>query len=52
MDSAFKGKRKFPAYTLAELESAVANGRGTQEIIDEIKARKEGSSVAFVVPQL
>lgn len=51
MDGAIS-PRKFPAYTTAQLESAVAAGRGTEAMIQEIADRKAGKSVAKVIPQL
>jgi hypothetical protein len=44
--------RKFPGYTLAELEAAVAAGRGTPVMEAEIAARKDGTSVHYKVPQV
>lgn len=44
--------RKYPSYTTAQLEAAVAAGRGTAEMIEEIAARKAGVSVARVTPQI
>lgn len=52
MDNAMKTSRMFPAYTLAELEAAIAAGRGTDAMAAEVAARKAGASKAFVVPQL
>lgn len=52
MDSATKTNRMFPAYTLKELEAAIAAGRGTDAMVAEVAARKAGASKAFVVPQL
>lgn len=43
MDAASKSTRKYPSYTLAELESFVAAGRGNDVMIAEIAARKAGS---------
>lgn len=52
MDSATKTSRMYPAYTLAELEAAIAAGRGTDAMLAEVAARKAGASKVFVVPQL
>jgi hypothetical protein len=51
MDAA-NNKRKFPGYTLAQLEAAVTEGRGTSAMLQEIADRKAGASVAATVPQL
>lgn len=50
--SATNGKRKFPGYTLKQLEEIVAAGRGTPAMLDEIEARKAGRSRARVTPQI
>lgn len=52
MDAAHKSTRKYPSYTLAELEKAVAEGRGTAAMEQEIADRKAGLSVPFVTPQI
>ncbi len=63
MDSAYKNPlRKFPGYTLAELERTVVryytgrtigiNAAQIAQIEQEIDYRKAGISVAFVVPQV
>jgi hypothetical protein len=52
MDGGHKSTRKYPAYTLAQLEAFVAEGKGNETMVAEIAARKAGSSVALVVPQL
>jgi hypothetical protein len=52
MDGAMKTSRMFPAYTLKELEAAIAAGRGTDAMVTEVAARKAGASKVFVVPQL
>lgn len=44
--------RKFPSYTLAQLEQMVAEGRGNAAILEEIAARKAGTSEAKVTPQI
>ena len=44
--------RKFPAYTAAQLEAAVAAGKGTLAMRQEIADRKAGASVPLVVPQI
>lgn len=51
MDSA-SNKRKFPGYTLKQLEKAVAEGRGTDAMRKEIADRKAGISVVCEVPQI
>lgn len=62
MDGAYRSTRKFPAYTTAQLEAAVAdiiaNQTGSNACMmvvamgDEIDRRKSGESVAFAVPQI
>lgn len=52
MDAAHKSTRKYPSYTLAQLEAFVAEGNGNEVMVAEIAARKAGASVAFVVPQV
>lgn len=52
MDSAMKTNRLYPAYTLAQLEAFVAQGKGNPAMLGEIEARKSGASKPFVVPQL
>ena len=44
--------RKYPAYTLADLEKFVAEGRGNPAMVEEIAARKSGASPVRVVPQI
>jgi hypothetical protein len=51
MDAA-KSNRKYPSYTLAQLEAFVAEGHGNDVMVQEIVARKTGLSTALVVPQL
>lgn len=51
MDGAISTGRKYPGYTLAQLEATVAEGRGTDLMVREIAARKAGSA-AFKVPQI
>ena len=51
MDGA-TSSRKFPSYTTAQLEAAVADGRGTPAMIAEIEARKNGTSKILVTPQI
>lgn len=51
MDAA-RSNRKYPGYTLAQLEAAVADGRGTPVMVQEIADRKAGLSEALVVPQI
>ncbi len=52
MDAAINTGRKYPGYTLAQLEAAVAEGRGTDLMVQEIAARKAGTSAAFRTPQI
>lgn len=52
MDAAYKSNRKYPSYTLAELEAFVAEGRGNDVMVKEIADRKAGISTTFVVPQI
>lgn len=52
MDAAHKSNRKYPSYTLAQLETIVAEGRGNDVMIKEIADRKAGVSTVFVVPQI
>lgn len=52
MDAGHKSQRKYPAYTLAELETIVAEGRGNDVMVKEIADRKAGISKPFVVPQI
>jgi hypothetical protein len=52
MDAAKKSARKYPSYTLAQLEQAVAEGRGNPVMLQEIADRKAGRSVTLVVPQI
>jgi len=47
MDGAIS-TRKFPAYTTAQLEAAVAAGRGTEAMIQEIADRNAKSPSPFV----
>lgn len=44
--------RKYPSYSLAELEIFIANGEGTPVMIQEIADRKSGASQHKVTPQL
>jgi hypothetical protein len=52
MDSARKSSRNYPAYTLAQLETFVAEGNGNEMMVKEIADRKAGISVPFVTPQI
>lgn len=52
MDAAHKSNRKYPSYTLAQLEAFVAEGKGNDVMIAEIAARKAGANAALVVPQI
>jgi hypothetical protein len=47
-----RSTRKYPSYTLAQLETAVAEGRGNPVMIQEIADRKAGRSNVRVVPQI
>jgi len=47
-----RSTRKYPSYTLAQLEAFVAEGRGNPAMLQEIADRKAGRSVALVVPQI
>lgn len=51
MDAA-RSNRKYPSYTLAQLETSVAAGRGNPVMVQEIADRKAGRSAALVVPQI
>jgi hypothetical protein len=42
----------YPGYTLAQLEAAIADGRGTDAMKAEVAARKSGASVVFKTPQI
>jgi hypothetical protein len=44
--------RKYPSYTLADLEKFVAEGRGNTVMAQEIADRKSGVSQCFVTPQV
>lgn len=44
--------RKFPSYTLADLEGFVASGKGSPEMVQEIADRKAGRSTTTVTPQI
>ena len=52
MDAAHKSNRKYPSYTLDQLEAFVVEGRGNDVMIKEIADRKAGVSKALVVPQI
>jgi hypothetical protein len=52
MDAGHKSQRKYPAYTLAQLEAFVAEGRGNDVMVKEIADRKAGASKTLVVPQI
>jgi hypothetical protein len=51
MDAA-RSNRKYPAYTLAQLEAFVAEGKGNPVMAQEIADRKAGRSATLVTPQL
>ncbi len=51
MDAARSG-RKFPGYTIRQLEEAVAAGHGNDAMIAEIAARKNGTSRILATPQI
>lgn len=44
--------RKYPSYSLADLEKAVAEGRGNPVMVQEIADRKSGASQHKVTPQI
>ena len=44
--------RNYPSYTTAQLESAVAAGRGNETMVQEIANRKSGVSVIRLTPQI
>jgi len=44
--------RKYPSYSLAELERFVAEGRGNSVMKQEIADRKSGASTYKVTPQI
>jgi hypothetical protein len=44
--------RKYPSYTLGDLEKFVSEGRGNPVMVQEIAARKAGTSVRLVTPQI
>lgn len=52
MDAAHKSTRKYPSYTLAQLETFVAEGLGSDVMIKEIADRKAGTSTVHVTPQI
>lgn len=52
MDSAIRTGRKYPSYTLSQLEAFVAAGHGNDVMIAEIASRKNGSSTVFKTPQI
>ncbi len=52
MDGAIRTNRKYPGYTLAQLEAVVAEGLGTDLMVQEIAARKAGASKTFETPQI
>jgi hypothetical protein len=44
--------RKYPSYTLAELEKFVAEGKGNPTMVQEIADRKSGASIPKSTPQI
>lgn len=52
MDAAHKSARKYPSYTLAQLEAFIAEGRGNPVMVQEVADRKAGSSTTYAVPQI
>jgi hypothetical protein len=44
--------RKYPSYTLADLEKFVAEGKGNPAMVQEIADRKSGASHTKVTPQI
>lgn len=51
-ESTAQSARKYPSYTLAQLEAIIAEGRGNPVMVQEVAARKAGSSIALAVPQI
>ncbi len=51
-DDSAMDARKYPSYTLADLEKAVAEGRGNPVMIQEIADRKSGASKVRETPQI
>lgn len=51
MDAA-RSNRKYPSYTLAQLESFVAEGKGNQVMTQEISDRKANRSAPAITPQI
>ena len=51
MDAA-RSNRKYPAYTLAQLEAFVAEGKGNPAMVQEIADRKAGLSKPAQTPQM
>lgn len=45
-------ERRYPSYTTAELEKAIAAGRGTPAMEEEVAARKVGASKPRITPQI
>jgi hypothetical protein len=52
MDAGHKSQRKYPSYTLEQLEAIAAEGRGNPVMVKEIADRKAGASNVLVVPQI
>lgn len=52
MDYVSSQTRKYPAYTLAQLEGFVAEGKGTPVMVQEIADRKSGKSIHRPTPQV
>jgi hypothetical protein len=44
--------RKYPSYTLADLEKFVAEGKGNAAMVQEIADRKSGASKTRETPQI
>ena len=44
--------RKYPSYTLGDLEKFVAEGRGNPGMVQEIADRKSGASAHLATPQI
>lgn len=51
MDAA-TSTRKYPSYTLSQLEGFVAEGRGNPAMVQEIADRKAGLSTIKATPQI
>lgn len=52
MDGGHKSARKYPSYTLEQLEAFVAEGGSNPVMVQEIADCKAGTSKILVVPQI